>query len=351
MIEMSFGIFEHVEMSGLCVALPTQSYDTKSVSENMDEKALKRFIKSTGVENRFLASKGQLASDLCFVAAEKLFASLNIERSEIEACIFISQTPDYKAPSTAIILQERLGLSKECLAFDINLGCSGYVYGIYTMAALIESGAVKKGLLLVGDVCFDNMTDKILFGDAGSATVLEFGSGIVGGLMRSDGSGFKKLYIPNGGQRHPYQEDHFDLKGEENVMDGSGIFEFSIQEVPKLLNDFNALRRSTWEDYDYVVLHQANLMILNHITKKLSIPSEKVPVSIRKYGNVNGGSIPITIVDLVQDKHLTGKLSFLLSGFGVGLSWGCISIMVDASKILPFVHSDYVWDEQVRGEK
>lgn len=348
---MSFGIFEHVEMSGLCVALPTQSYDTKSVSGNMDERALKRFVKSTGVENRFLASKGQLASDLCFVAAEELFTSLDIKRSEIDACIFITQTPDYKAPSTAIILQERLGLSKECMAFDINLGCSGYVYGIYTMSALIESGAVKKGLLLVGDVCFENMADKILFGDAGSATILEFGKGTVGGLMRSDGSGFKKLYIPNGGQRHPYQDDHFKLKEEENVMDGSGIFEFSIQEVPKLLEEFNDLQRKTWEDYDYVVLHQANLMILKHIAKKLSIPSEKVPISIKKYGNVNGVSIPTTIVDLVQDKHLAGRFSFLLSGFGVGLSWGCISMTIDAGKVLPFVHSDYVWDEQIRGER
>ncbi len=348
---MAFGVFEHVEMSGMCVALPTQRYDTKTVAKDMDERSLKRFIKSTGVEHRFIAKKGQLASDLCFSAADRLLTAFDVDRSEVDACLFITQTPDYQEPSTAIILQERLGLSKECIAFDVNLGCSAYVYGLYTMAGLIESGAIRKGLLLVGDVCFDQMKDQALFGDAGSATLLEYGSGKISGLLRSDGAGFQHIYVPYGGQRHPYDFEHPELLNEKQVMDGSAVFEFTIREVPKLLEDFNQMCGKSWDDYDAVVLHQANLMILKHIAKKLSIPMEKVPISIHKYGNVNGVTIPTTIVDMVQDTAPKREMSLMLSGFGVGLSWGAVSMKIDPGRVLPFIHTDHVWDENVKGEQ
>lgn len=135
---MAVGVFDHVKISAISAALPVHSYDTNELAGRvMDERALKRFIKSTGVKSRYLARRGQTTSDLCYVAAEKLLSSKEIDRKEIDACIFISQTPDYKVPSTAIVLQERLGLNTECMSFDINLGCSGYVYGICMLASLI----------------------------------------------------------------------------------------------------------------------------------------------------------------------------------------------------------------------
>lgn len=242
-------------------------------------------------------------------------------------------------------------MKKDCLAFDINLGCSAYVYGIYILSGLIESGAIKKALLLVGDVCTSNVADALLFGDAGSATLLEYGDdSSIYGIMRSDGAGFRALYTPYGGLRHPIDSSCPELLDKKTVMDGAKVFTFTIEEVPELLREFNQKCERDWDYYDYVILHQANLMILNYIQKELRLPSEKVPVSIQKYGNVNGASVPITIVDLVQGLSSKEELSLLLSGFGVGLSYGVVSLKLDPNVVLPMVYTDYMWNEEF-GEK
>ncbi|MCM1157873.1 MAG: ketoacyl-ACP synthase III [Bacteroidales bacterium] len=346
---MSKGVFKHIRISGLCAALPSNCYDTRELTKDMNEKAVKRFIKSTGVEKRFLSLNGQTTSDLCFIAADKLIEQRNVVREDIDALIFISQNPDYKRPSTAIILQERLKLRKSCMAFDINLGCSGYVYGLYVLAGMLEGGAIKKALLLAGDVNYD-LPGELLFGDGGSATLLECGSDVLEGILQSDGSGYRAIYTPEGGQRHPLNRHNPDWEAEMPKMNGTDVFEFTITQVPELLEEFNRCFQKKFSDYDYIILHQANLMMLNHIIRKLKIPTEKVPITIQKYGNVSSASIPISIADLcteLENKH--EKIRLLLSGFGVGLSLGVVSIQLVPEVVLPIVRSDYVWDEKFDG--
>lgn len=346
---MAIGRFEHVKIGGISVALPTRCYDTEELATDMDERAIRRFVKATGVKKRYLSCKGQATSDLCFVAAEKIFERLDIDRKEIDACIFISQNPDYKRPSTAIVLQERLKLEKKCVAFDINLGCSGYVYGIYIIAGLLESGAIRKALLLAGDVNRD-LDGELLFGDGGSATLLEYSekTSIVEGLMRSDGSGYTAIYTPKGGQRQPLDEANPDWMNAKPQMKGAEVFEFTITQVPQLLKDFIETFHKTWEDYDYVILHQANMMVLKNVIGQLNIPSEKAPFSIQDYGNVSSASVPIAIVDLCRKFSDEDKsLSLLLSGFGVGLSLGAISVELSTRVVLPITFTDYVWDEKL----
>lgn len=347
---MASGKFKNTKISGLSVALPTKCYTTEEIAGDMSEKAIKRFVKSTGVERRYLSDAKQTTSDLCYVAADNLFAQLNITRGDVDACIFITQNPDYKRPSTAIILQDRLGLSKNCMAFDINLGCSGYVYGLYLLAGLIEGGAVKKALLLAGEVNRD-LPDEMLFGDGGSATLLECGDSELEGLLKSDGEGYKAIYTPVGGQRHPLNTENPDWNNTMPKMRGTDIFEFTISQVPELLEEFNKLFDKQWDDYDYVVLHQANAMMLKHIVQKTGIPIEKAPFSIQKYGNVSSASVPIAIADLCNNlSEKKEKLSLLLSGFGVGLSLGAISMELNPSVVCPIVFSDYAWDDEFNGE-
>lgn len=342
---MAIGRFDHVRVGGVAVALPTTCYRSEELAGDMDERSLKRFVKSTGVERRYLSCEGQTTSDLCFVAADRMMKKLNMDRSEIDACIFISQNPDFKRPSTAIILQDRLGLEKDCMAFDINLGCSGYVYGLYIAAGLIESGAVKNALLLTGDVNRD-LPGELLFGDGSSATLLQYTETIypMQGLMKSDGSGYQAIYTPVGGQRNPLNEENPEWEKARPHMNGTDVFEFTITQVPEMLEQFNQIFEKNWQDYDYVVLHQANLMMLNHIVNKLHIPKEKVPISIQDYGNVSSASVPIALADLCEKMdEKPEKLSLLLSGFGVGLSWGAVSLTLDTDVVLPIIYTDFVW--------
>lgn len=343
---MAVGKFNHVCIRGIAVALPETCYSTEELAGKMDERALKRFIKSTGVKRRYLSCEGQTTSDLCFIAADHMMNTLAVNRNEIDACIFISQNPDFKRPSTAIILQDRLGLEKDCMAFDINLGCSGYVYGLYIAAGLIESGAVKNVLLLTGDVNRD-LPGELLFGDGASASLLQYeeSSNLIEGLLKSDGSGYKAIYTPVGGQRHPLSEASPDWENIKPQMNGTDVFEFTITQVPKMLEEFNQIFQKSWEDYDYVILHQANLMMLNHIISKLHIPKEKVPISIQDYGNVSSASVPIALADLCEKTgQKPRELSLLLSGFGVGLSWGAVSLTLDTNVVLPIIYTDFVSD-------
>ena len=340
---MAFCVFPDVRVSGICVALPTNKVSLDDIDTGMDERALKRFKKSTGIQDRYLSNGKQTTSDLCFAAADKLLTSFDVDKEAVDAVLFISQNPDYLRPSTAIILQKRLGLSKDCMAFDINLGCSGYVYGIYHAASLIVSKAATKVLLLAGDVNYD-IEHEYLFGDGASATLIEAGEGNISGLLRSDGSGYKAIYTPYGGQRYPLTKDNIDSGDNKPRMNGTDVFQFSITEVPQLLDDFFSKTGTSISDYDYFVLHQANKMIIDTIARKAGLPADRVPISIDKYGNVSSASIPIAIADLfanIEEDHV----KLLTSGFGVGLSWGALSFDLDRECVLEPVFTDYVWDE------
>lgn len=307
------------------------------------------FIKGTGIEERRVGTEELCASDMCFEAADQLIKDLAIDREQIKMVVFVSQSPDYFLPATAIILQNRLGLSKNCLAFDVGLGCSGYVYGLSIAGSLLQSMDTGYALLLAGDksTFSANLKDKStrpLFGDAGSATILGK-SNTANPLffnLQSDGSGFESIIIKGGGTRLPYDQCSTEDKEIEKgiwrndlslVMDGVEVFNFSLREVKKnvmtLLEEINIDK----EEIDYFVMHQANRFLNETVRKKIKIDANKVPYSIKQFGNTSSASIPLTMVTELSDELSTRSLKMLFSGFGVGLSWGSMYLQTSKLKI------------------
>lgn len=331
----------HIKLSGISACVPKRSesnLDYDWITEQ--ERAL--LIKTTGIENRRIAAANLTTSDFCYTAAEKLIDELKWRKEEIEIIIFVSQSPDYLLPATAIILQDRLNLPKTALAFDISLGCSGFIYGLSTIASLMTNAKIKKGLLLTGDVSSSSLNRKDkstypLFGDAGTATALEYDENAAPMFfnLQSDGAGYKTIIITDGGTRQQLTpESYIDVEIEKGivrsrknlVLDGLEVFNFSLREVGPNIKELLRSNSTEIENYDYFVFHQANKLMNETIRKKLKIEPEKVPYSLNKYGNTSSASIPLTIVSELSEKITNSTTHFLLSGFGVGLSWGSVAL-------------------------
>ncbi len=287
-----------IKLSALAVCLPKQKVSNHDYNF-ATEKEKDLFIKTTGIVNRRVAPQGLTASDLCFEAGEKLLNQKNINRDEIGVLVFITQTPDWIIPPTGIRLQHRLNLPKSCFALDINLGCSGYVYGLSVVSSLMKSSGTKKGLLLVGDVSSSvtSAKDKStapIFSDAGSATLLELTdeNELIHFSLHNDGEGYDAIIIPDGGMKNKFSESS--LK-EENIsegiernkthliMNGVDVFNFSLREVTpdvKQLLDYCGVQNSA---VDYFIFHQANLLMNEAIRKKLLLQPEKVPYSLKDF--------------------------------------------------------------------
>lgn len=304
-------------------------------------------IKTTGVVNRRVVKEQMFASDMCVAAAEKLFQALNWNPSEVEMIVFVSQSKDYVLPSTATILQHRLGLPKTALAFDVPLGCSGYVYGLSIVASMMNNAGIKKGLLLAGDtsslsLSWNDKSTYPLFGDAASATALEYTPGSKMDFnLQSDGSGYEAIIIPHGGARQPVFEEsdiatEYDkgvIRKKKNLwLNGFDVFNFSVKEVPVSIRYLLEQYGYTVDEIDYFIMHQANLLMNETIRKKLKINPEKVPYSLKDYGNTSSASIPLTMVVNLKEQLANHKNKLLLSGFGVGLSWG--SVVLDTENLV-----------------
>ena len=285
-------------------------------------------------------------SDLCVAAAEALLDELKWNRDDITAVVFVTQTPDYVLPATAVVMQDRLKLPKTALALDVNLGCSGYVYGLQVLASLLSAGGLAKGLLLVGDTISRTTSARDrsvapLFGDGGSATALEFvnDAPTMHFDFGSDGSGSEVIMIPHGAMRKPFSEQSLlvaDISegvarnGCQLALDPMEVFNFSIRAVPKTVQNALALAGRSVEEIDAFVFHQANLFMNEVIRKKLKIPEEKVPYSLREFGNTSSASIPLTIVAALRSRIASERMSLLLCGFGVGLSWATVCVDTDS---------------------
>ncbi len=286
--------------------------------------------------------KGLCTSDLCQVATERLLKKLEWTSESIDALIFVTQTPDYVLPATSCSLQRRLGLSKRCAVFDVNLGCSGYVYGLWLAARILDGIGFRRALLLVGDtisriVSPSDRSTAMLFGDAGTATALERSDDSFDMLFElgSDGSGENSLIVPAGSFRCPStyetgirsEREGGNLRSDEDLfMDGAEVFNFTTREVVPLIQNILARRGWSTEELDALVLHQASQFILKHLAKRLGLPDEKVPSTLAHYGNTSSASIPLTMVAALGDRVATGALRLLLAGFGVGWSWGAVTL-------------------------
>jgi 3-oxoacyl-[acyl-carrier-protein] synthase-3 len=338
---MAFFSIDNINIKGIAAAVPKGELSNWDYT-HITEQERKLLIKTTGVEKRrMVGNSGITTTDLCKAAAEKLLEETGTSKDDIQILIFVSQTPDYFLPASSIILQNRLGLPKTCMAFDINLGCSGYVYGLSAISSLMSVGKFKKGLLLCGDISSAGPPEEDksvfpLFGDAGTATLLEYDT--IAATMhfsnQSDGSGYEAIIVREGGMRKPFTVDSFTMVEKEKgisrasrnlELNGMAVFNFSVTEVPKNIDEFFKVTSTGPDSYNYFVMHQANLLMNETIRKKLKFPPEKIPYSLSKFGNTSSASIPLTIVSELKDK-VAGDVSFLLSGFGVGLSWATVSL-------------------------
>jgi 3-oxoacyl-[acyl-carrier-protein] synthase-3 len=338
---MAFFSVNNIRIKSIGAAVPKQeisNWDYTFISES-DRKLL---IKTTGVEKRrAIGESGITETDLAKAAADRVLAETGTSKDEIGILVFVSQTPDYFLPASSILLQNRLGLPKTCMAFDINLGCSGFVYGLSAISSIMSTGKIKKGLLLAGDTStigtpWEDKSVYPLFGDSGTATLLEYDekASPLTFSLNSDGGGYEAIIVRDGGTRRPYTKESFEIKerdkgvsrADRNLeLNGMDVFNFSVTVVPKHLEEFLQKTNTTPESYDYFVMHQANMLMNETIRKKLKFPIEKAPYSIQKFGNTSSGSIPLTIVSELKNK-VAGETSFLMSGFGVGLSWATVSL-------------------------
>ena len=333
---MAFLEFKNVRIAGIAAGVP------KNVASNLhpepevnmsSDYSPEEYVATTGVRERRV-SKTLCTSDLCYAAAEKLISDLGWDKKEIEAIVFVSQTADYILPATACILQDRLGLSKECYATDGSLGCSGWVYGLSQVVSLLSNGGIKKGLLLCGDARgrVKNKSRDPLFGSAGTATAIEYKEGAEGFRFHfgTDGSGYDAIITPAGGSREPVSPETFDVEEIEGKMynrmqtrmKGMDVFSFGITTAPKSVKKLAEHFGFNYLDADYFVFHQANMKMNDFIAKKLKLPEEKVPSCMYRFGNTSSASIPLTIAGELKGKFESKPTKFMCCGFGVGLSWG-----------------------------
>ncbi len=333
-------IVRNVSIKGISACVPKTSEENRDLSVFFTTEEADKFISTTGVERRRKAEDDICTSDLCQRAAEQLLEELHWEKDSVDCLIFVSQTPDYILPATSCILQDRLGLSEECYALDISLGCSGWVYGLSTLSSLLMSGTMKRGLLLAGDTTLKpaSLCDKSvwpLFGDAGTATAVEF-EDLADGFQfhfSTDGSGYDTIIIPEGGYRKPVSLSSFDYEEQEEgisrnklqtVLNGMDVFSFGISKAPQTVNKLMKTIGKESSDIDYFLFHQANKFMNEKIRKKLKLAETQVPYSLKDFGNTSSATIPLTMVTQIQKDLMMRKLSMVGCGFGVGLSWGSV---------------------------
>lgn len=340
---MAFQSCNNVSIDAIVCCVPSKVVTTESYTLiSKEEQEL--FIRTTGIKERRVANNETTCSDLCFKAAKDILDKYDC-KNEIELLVFVSQSPDYFLPATSIILQDKLGIPKTCLAFDVNLGCSGYVYGLSIVSNMLQSGQLKKALLLVGDkstisTAYTDKSTYPLFGDAGTATLLSYkpGSNPWYFNLQSDGTGQKAIIIEHGHSRNPYSEEsNIELTIEKGIvrtkkhlaLDGMEIFNFALKEAAPNIRQLLNNAEFSIENIDFIVLHQANKLINESIRKKLKIDLEKVPYSIDCFGNTSSASIPLTICYQLKEQIMNKKLTLLLAGFGVGFSWGSMICEVE----------------------
>lgn len=339
--------YNGIGISALSACVPSQIECNKDLGYFMTEEEIQKAIQNIGIEERRMAEKDICASDLCFKAAEKLIEDNNIDKSSIDALIFVSQTSDYHQHATAPILQHRLGLSKNTLSFDINLACSGYVYGLSTAYAYASQQGINRVLLLVGETMSKIVSryDKVntpLFGDAGTATLIEKGDyGRSVFSLHSDGSGCEVMIIPDGGFRNPTSAEslieEIDANGDRRTreqfrMDGMAVFNFGMSEEPRDIKNLLVEADLDLSQLDLLIYHQANKFMTDFFTKWLKFDKTKTPYSIKKFGNTSSASIPLTIVTELKHGYPERK-NVILSGFGAGLSWGSVLLDLTECKI------------------
>ena len=354
---MSLYRSEGIGIAGVACAVPKNNVPVERFFQVFGEDAVNKFSAATGIKATHKALPEQTASDLAVTAANELFSHLPVDKSEIGAMFLVTQSPDYRRPSSASVVQLRLGLPIDCNCMEINLGCSGFVYGLQTAMSMMMCSDYKYGLLLMGDTATKlvNPLDKsivMMYGDAGAAILLEWKEGARSvSLLRSDGTRFRSIVLPAGGFRdmNPGHERFVCSDGIERslydiFMDGTSVLSFSIFDVPDAIKEYLRLTDTSVADYNAFIFHQANQFIIKQLIRKMKLPKEQVPLSLDRYGNTGGVSIPLTLCDAYGDQS-GKKVKALASGFGIGLSWGVINLDLDTDSIFSIVETEDYYKE------
>lgn len=330
-------------IAGVVSCVPATRVGNEQFVARFGEQGVADVVKMVGVQERRVAEPGVSTQTLCFAAGERLLAGLEWDPGSIDALLFVSQTPDFRLPATACVLQDKLGIPPGIIAFDINLGCSGYPYALWLAMTMIQAGTANRVLLAVGDTISriadpGDRATALLFGDAGTMTAVEAGDTDDGAkfILGSDGRGAANLIVPNGafGKYDVAADKRLADKNPDCLyMDGGEVFNFTLKSVPPLVVAIDALDGCA-DGHDFYLFHQANMFMIKHLAKKSKVAPEKAPINIDSFGNTSSASIPLLITSKLAEILGTERLRLALFGFGVGYSWAAASLAVGPLKVV-----------------
>ncbi len=341
--------YNNIGIRAISATVPKQIVKTRSLTDYYSEEEIEKFINATGVEERRFAEKDQCASDLCYASACHIFDETEIKREDIEVLLFVSQTPDYKIPGSSVILQDRLGLSKETIVYDINMSCSGYLHGMLLAYNFLLQPSINNVMVMVGETLSkmtslqDKGTGKLL-GDAGTCTVFSKGEkyGETYFSMSTDGAHLDSVKVVAGMGRCPSSEETLKMQTfedgsirnlEQIIMVGDDVFSFAISNLPKDIKKLLTFADKDIDEIDKYAFHQANNFMSNYIAKKVKANQEKMLHSIQKYGNTAGTSIPLCMVE--NRRLIKENESILMNAIGAGFAFGTVLLNISDAKILP----------------
>ena len=336
-----------VKISHIATSVPKKIVRMSEYEKFFSAKDIKRIMQSTGVESVHVADENLCSSDYYAETAKKLMAESGFKPDDFDGLVMVFQTPDYIVPTAATIMQDRLGLPKSTVAFEINYGCTGYIYGLYQASLLISSGSCQRVLVFVGDAHVrtlheEDRANRMILGDGFAVTIVERGEDEFAFQIFSDGSGYKQLIIEAGGFRMPKSEKTaepiVDAEGnthwlEYTFMDGMAIMNFSLKQVPPLIED--SLKFAGWEknSVGLFALHQANGLILDFLRRRIKVEPERCPITMKNTGNTAGSTIPIMLSKCHKNFSADQLEKVLMCGFGVGLSLGTAAVNLSNTKI------------------
>jgi 3-oxoacyl-[acyl-carrier-protein] synthase-3 len=347
--------FSNSQIAGIAAAVPRRSLDLAEYAPQWGATDVANIIRNTGISHVRLAPESTTTADLCHAATLSLLTALGIEAGAIDGIVFVSQTADYIMPATSAVLQHRLGVSRQAVALDVNYGCSGYLYGLLQADLLIHAGMCRSVLVLAGDTTtrLINPRDRalrMLFGDAGSATLVTRGDSRHAYSVRTDGSGAASLIVPAGGARRPrtaetgvvHEAEAGNFRCAEDLyMDGIAVLYMALRDVPETIAEATA--RAEWDGQapTFYGLHQANRFMIEYLARKLSVDASAAPFACSDIGNTGPASIPVLLARehprLAAESRLARSV---LCGFGVGLSVAAMTAPLDRTTILPLIELD-----------
>lgn len=349
LIDMALLKFENIGIRAISATVPHTVIKTRSMTDLYGEEEIEKFVSATGVEERRFIDDDHCASDLCYKSACQIFDETDIKREDIDCLFFISQTPDYKIPGTSIILQDKLGLRKDTIVYDVNMSCSGFIHGLLMAYSFLQQPNINNVMIMVGDTLSkmislqDKGTGKLI-GDAGTVSVIgkgkQYGESFFS--MQTDGSNIESVIVKAGAARMPSsletmkmteQPDGSIRSLEQVIMVGDDVFSFAISVLPRDIKRLLEFAGKPIDEIDKYAFHQANNFMSNYIAKKAKANPDKILHSIQKYGNTAGTSIPLC---LVENRNLVNaNESILMNAIGAGFAYGTVLVNIADCEILP----------------